>query len=154
MGVAETCQATSARSAPSLATRKLGLIAHPSMDQWLFHLETKPTAPPGCARSAAGVQLVAAGGAQVVVRVAAAGGSAGGSSRWRWHGWRLLGSSHTRHGLLLVPASGAGFGGRLRGQGETLLEPHTRSPRWCGPGPRGTLGLVRRPWAVRRAWAL
>ena len=102
-GVSETCQATSARSAPSLATRKLGLIAHPSMDQWLFHLETKPTAPPGCARSAAGVQLAAAGAAQVecgwqqlvaVARVEAAG---------------LL-AHKTR------AASGAGLGCRLRGQ--------------------------------------
>ena len=112
MGVAETCQATSARSAPSLATRKLGLIAHPSMDQWLFHLETKPTAPPGCARSAAGVQLAAAGGAQVVVRVAAAGGSAGGQQQValaRVEAAGLL-AHKTR------AASGAGLGCRLRGQ--------------------------------------
>ena len=40
------CQATSARSAFSLAIRKLGLMAHPSMDQCPVHLETKPTAPP------------------------------------------------------------------------------------------------------------
>ena len=113
MGVSETCRATSARSAPSLAIKKLGLIAHPSMDQWPFHLETKPTAPPGCARSAAGVQVAAAGG---MARVEAAG----------------LVAHKTR------AASGAGLGCWLRGQGETLVEPHTRSPR-----PGAALGLVQ-----------
>ena len=125
MGVSETCQATSARSAPSLAIKKLGLIAHPSMDQWPFHLETKPTAPPGRARSAAGVQVAAAGGARVVVQVAAAGGMA------RVEAAGLV-DQKTR------AASGAGLGSRLRGQGETLVEPHTRSPR-----PGAALGLVQ-----------
>ena len=123
MGVSETCRATSARSAPSLAIKKLGLIAHPSMDQWLFHLETKPTAPPGCARSAAGVQVAAAGGAQVVVRVAAAGGGGTGGGCWtpRTQDTGCFGCR------LRVQASGAGLRARLRGQGETLVEPHTRS---------------------------
>ena len=110
MGVSETCQATSARSAPSLATRKLGLIAHPSMDQWLFHLETKPTAPPGCARSAAGVQLAAAGAAQVVVRLAAAGGGGTGGGCWtpRTQDTGCFGCRPR------VQASGPGFGARER----------------------------------------
>ena len=126
MGVAETCQATSARSAPSLATRKLGLIAHPSMDQWLFHLETKPTAPPGCARSAAGVQLAAAGAAQVVVRLAAAGGGGTGGGCWtpRTQDTGCFGCR------LRVQASGPGFGAR---------------ERRCWSRTRAALGGV--PWA-------